>query len=876
MKEKDPKIIYLKDYQKPDYLISQTHLIFELDDHHTTVQSKLDIECQNPGSALVLQGEGLQLESIQIEGKSLSSKDYECTEKELTIFRPPLKFILEIKNIIDPVANKALEGLYKSGGIFCTQNEPEGFRRITYYIDRPDVMAKFTTKIIADKKKYPILLSNGNLIDQGNLSEGRHWVLWEDPFKKPCYLYALVAGDLGIVQENHTTMSGRKIDLRLYCDKGNENKCIHAMNSLKSAMKWDEDTYGLEYDLDIYMIVAVDSFNMGAMENKGLNIFNTSCVLARPDMATDNDFLNIEGVVAHEYFHNWTGNRVTCRDWFQLTLKEGLTVFRDQKFSSDMNAKTVQRIDDMERLRTAQFMEDAGPTTHPIKPSSYMQINNFYTATVYEKGAEVIKMIETFLGEEGFRSGMDKYFELYDGQAVTTEDFIHAMETGGGFDFGQFKLWYNQAGTPLLDITGRYDEKKQTYTLHIHQSCPPTKESKVKKPFHLPFAIGLLDENGVDLSLKLENRSAPSLDMGILPIREQREEFVFKVPVKPIISLNRNFSAPVKWQFPYGLEDLSFLMAFDNNGVARYEASQLLAKRVLVQLIEKRQKKENMQLSSSYNEAFGKILTDNKIDPALLARIMLPPTESILQQDQKVLDFVSTHDTRRFVIRNLAKNHQDKLLSIYRKFKDKPYDMNPQTMGERALKNTALFFLMNLENQHSSVIEECFLQFKNADNMTDSLAALSLLADTDCKERETALEIFYNRWKKEPLVVQKWMAIQGRSSLPHTFDQVKKLLSHPLYDKTIPNYVRALLYCYSRNYIHFHREDGLGYAFIADQIIDLDSINPHVSAGLSHAFQQYKRLPEGLKNHVKPQLERIKQKKNLSSNTCEILNKILE
>ncbi|MCY4523105.1 MAG: DUF3458 domain-containing protein, partial [Halobacteriovoraceae bacterium] len=595
------------------------------------------------------------------------------------------------------------------------------------------------------------------------------------------------------------------------------------------------------------------------------------------DMATDNDFLNIEGVVAHEYFHNWTGNRVTCRDWFQLTLKEGLTVFRDQKFSSDMNAKTVQRIDDMERLRGSQFVEDAGPTAHPIKPQSYMQINNFYTSTVYEKGAEVIKMVETFLGEEGFRKGMDKYFELYDGQAVTTEDFIHAMEKGGGFDFTQFKLWYRQAGTPKLDISANYDETKQLYTLHIQQTCPPTKEEKemVKKPFHFPFKIGLIDKQGKELPLEVLNREIPNSKSGVLPIREEKEEFIFKVPERPVISLNRNFTAPVKWQFKYNMEELAFLMACDTDGVARYEASQLLAKKILLELIKNGKSKTEIALPQSYLNAFGKLLEDKNIAPSLLSRIMAPPSENVLQQEQEILDFVSTHEVRRQTIKQLAKAHQDKLLSIYRKFKGNPYRPDAESMGERSLKNTSLLFLMALGEDNPAFIEECFGQFKNADNMTDSLAALSFLCDIDCDERKLALEEFFNRWKNEPLVVQKWIAIQARSFLPHTFEHVKKLQDHPLYDKTVPNYVRALLYCFARNYTHFHREDGSGYAFIADQIIDLDSINPHVAAGLTHAFQQYKRLPEKLKKQAQIHLSRVQKQKNLSSNTCEIVGKIL-
>ena len=904
------KITYLKDYQRPIYTITQAHLTFDLHDTKTRVHSRLQIEgpTNHPHPQphpLVLQGVKQKLISVKVEERELSPNEYRITEESLTIPNTPSPspsspFIVEIETVIDPSANKSLEGLYKSGGIFCTQNEPEGFRHITYYIDRPDVMAKFTTKIIAEKKDHPVLLSNGNLTDKGELSGGRHWAQWEDPFPKPCYLYALVAGDLGLVRDEFTTMSGRSIELRLYCDKGNESKCRHAMNSLKAAMKWDEETYGLEYDLDIYMIVAVDAFNMGAMENKGLNIFNTSCVLANPEMATDRDFIKIEGVVAHEYFHNWTGNRVTCRDWFQLTLKEGLTVFRDQKFSQDMNSAIVQRIDDVMALRQNQFVEDAGPMAHPIRPPSYMEINNFYTTTIYEKGAEVIRMIETLLGPQGFRKGMDKYFELYDGQAVTTEDFIHAMSVANDFDFSALTTtWYTQAGTPELHVTGSYDETKKTYTLTVAQSCPPDSspsEAKKKAPFYLPLALGLVGrERGEDIPLQLEMTTSstqpqqhqPDIEgRGILHIKKEREEFVFKgVDQCPIVSLNRNFNAPVKCHFPYKDEELAFLMGHDSDGFNRYDSAQQLNKRVLLKLIRDRQAGKELKLSPFYLEAYGKALSLSLMSQetmasnhAVQARILELPTEDILHQEQEVLDFVSTHEVRRFVKDKLAMAHGETFKELYHSLDyDRPYSLDPKAMGERALKNTALGFLMSLAHA-PPIIERCFTQFEKSDNMTDTLAALALLANTPCPQREDALAAFYERWKDEPLVVQKWMAIQARSSLPDTFGRVKQLQKHPAYDQTIPNYLYALLGVFTTNHIAFHQQKspGDGYHFIANQVIHLDCMNHLVAARLAKAaFRQFKRFPEPHKDLARVELERIRGTEGTSKNVYEITDKIL-
>ena len=653
-----PKTIYLKDYQVSDYLISDIHLTFELDDTRTLVRTKLQIHRhpQAKGPApLVLNGEELELVGLVLDGKKLSSSDYKLEGDLLSIGDVPDKFELEVENYINPQANKALDGLYKSGTIFCTQNEPEGFRRITYYIDRPDVMAKFTTKIIADKKKYPVMLSNGNPIGEGELDNGRHWCEWQDPFPKPCYLYALVAGDLAMVRDSFTTRSGRKIDLRIYVDKGNENKCDHAMRSLIKSMKWDEEKFGLEYDLDIFMIVAVDAFNMGAMENKGLNIFNSAYVLADEASATDNNFLGIESVVGHEYFHNWTGNRVTCRDWFQLTLKEGLTVFRDQEFSADMNSRTVTRISDVSALRRAQFVEDAGPTSHPIKPDSYIEINNFYTATVYEKGAEVIRMIHSLLGPKGFRAGMDKYFELFDGGAVTTEDFVHAMSVANdNFDFDQFKRWYAQSGTPRLKARGKWDGSTNSYSLTLSQTCPATPGQKEKKPFHMPVRVGLVGPDGSDmLSTMVE-------------LKDSEQTFKFdSIAAKPVLSINRGFSAPVILDVDLSDDDLAFLMGHDSDEFNRYEAGQMLGEKVLLGLINDQMSGKELKMNEAYAKAFGLLLLDSKVDPAFKALAISLPDEGMLHQKQETIDIFATKSVRDWFKKELATRYQAEFKKLY-------------------------------------------------------------------------------------------------------------------------------------------------------------------------------------------------------------------
>ncbi len=862
-----PKTIFLKDYKVSDYLISDIHLTFELDDTRTKVATKLNIH-RHPeatGAApLVLNGEELEFVSAAVNGKALAAGDYKLEGDTLTIADVPEKFTLEIENYINPLANKALDGLYKSGMIFCTQNEPEGFRRITYYIDRPDVMAKFTTKIIADKKKYPVLLSNGNPIGEGDLDNGRHWVEWEDPFVKPCYLYALVAGDLGMVRDSFTTKSGRKIDLRIYVDKGNESKCDHAMTSLIKSMKWDEEKFGLEYDLDIFMIVAVDAFNMGAMENKGLNIFNSAYVLASAATATDGNFLGIESVVGHEYFHNWTGNRVTCRDWFQLTLKEGLTVFRDQEFSADLNARAVNRISDVKGLRAAQFVEDAGPTSHPIKPDSYIEINNFYTATVYEKGAEVIRMIHTLLGADGFRKGMDKYFELFDGQAVTTEDFVHAMSVANNnFDFSQFKLWYSQSGTPRVEARGKFDEASKTYELTLTQSCPATPGQPSKKPFHMPIRLGLVGKNGNDL-----------VDT-MVELKSETQTFKFDgVNEKPVLSVNRGFSAPIVLDVDLSDDELAFLMGHDSDDFNRYEAGQMLGEKVLLGLIADKLAGRELRMNEAYAKAFGILLNDSKVDAAFKSLALTLPAEGNLHQKQEVIEVAATHEVREWFMKELTKRYQADFTKLYNSLAPKgEFSLDPKAMGERALRNTALGYLVSLGSEE--MVKLATTQFETATNMTAEIAALSLLCDTEGAAKDEALSKFYNKWKDQTLVMQKWLMIQASSSLSDTLSRVKKLEGDAVYDKSVPNLVRSLIGSFARNPVLFHSADGSGYQFVADRILDIDKLNPQMAAGLARAFKDYKRLPASAQSLMKPELARILDEERLSKNCYEIVSKTL-
>ncbi|MBC7540883.1 MAG: aminopeptidase N [Bacteriovorax sp.] len=865
MKTDAPKVIKLNEYKKPNYMVETIDLVVHLENTETLIQSKMKIKKSSEEMGpLVLNGEELQLKSVAVNGKKLSAGDYVLDGDLLTINDAPSEFTLEIENTLNPEANKTLDGLYKSGSIFCTQNEPEGFRRITYYIDRPDNMAKFTTKIIADKKLYPVLLCNGNPIARGDLEGGKHFVTWEDPFKKPSYLYALVAGDLGSIKDTYKTTSGRTVALEIYCDKGNEDKCHHAMESLKKSIKWDEDRFGLEYDLDIYMIVAVDAFNMGAMENKGLNIFNSAYVLADQKSATDTNFYGIESVIGHEYFHNWTGNRITCRDWFQLTLKEGLTVFRDQEFSADMNSRNVERIQSVQGLRATQFAEDAGPTSHPIKPETYMEINNFYTATIYEKGAEVIRMIQTLLGVAGFRRGMDKYFELFDGQAVRTEDFIHAMSVANNnFDFTQFKNWYRQNGTPLLNATSKYDEANKRFTLTLKQSFP-LNAPKDAQPYHMPVKVGLIGPDGSDLVNK------------VLELKTASQEFIFEnINVLPIASINRDFSAPVKLSTDLSFEDQLFLMANDSDAFNRFEASQVVSLKIMLELIEKAKSKLPLELDSKYITAFGKILSDKSIDEAFKALSMTIPAEGILHQEQAEIYYLETEYVRTFVKTSLALAHQENLFNLYKSVdQGNVYKLDPKSMGQRDLKNKCLDLLSLVDSdKYKSLSME---QFKTATNMTDELGALSIMVNANLDNKTEALTAFYSKWKSETLVMQKWLGAQAMASDDSVYDMILKLEKDSVYNRTIPNLVRSLLGTFvATNKVQFNHHSGRGYKLIADRLLDLDKLNPQIASRLASGFKDYKRTPKNLQAFMKIELERIIKTDGLSKNVFEIVSKIL-
>ncbi len=871
---KEHTITYLKDYKPPYYMVSNIYLTFELNKTHTIVTNTMDIyrNHEDKNQPLELNGILLNLISLHLNDNLMDSSRYKILDDKLIVEDVPDKFTLTIKNSINPQANKALEGLYISNNIFCTQNEPHGFQRITYYIDRPDNMAKFTTKIIADKKTCPVLLSNGDIVDNGELADGRHWAVWEDPYVKPSYLYALVAGDLEHIKDTFTTSSGKKVTLRIFGEKSNIHRFSFAMESLKQSMKWDQDRFGLEYDLDNYNIVAIDSFNMGAMENKGLNIFNSSCIVADVNTTTDWNFYNIQSIIGHEYFHNWTGNRVTCRDWFQLTLKEGLTVFRDQEFSSDLNSRDYSRIDMVDALRRGQFKEDSGPNAHPIQPKSYIEMSNFYTSTIYMKGAEVIRMLSLLIGSDGFKRGMDKYFELYDGMAVTTDEFIHAMSSANNIDLSHFKYWYDQVGTISIDVDWNYNYDEKSLTLIIKQT--PSDKSKVKRPVYFPFKLGILNERGEEYQLKLyNNNSQPQLREGILRINKEVEKFTFEdIDKKYFLSLNRGFSVPAKVNVSYSNKDLLFLVENDRDQFNKFEASQKLYNRIMMSnLLGK--PIDNQFLFACWN----RVLTDNNCDPAIKAKLLLPTSETILHQEQNPINFQKTHMVRKDLIKSLAYFHKDTLLEKYHQLDNYSWDIGKWTYkqaGLRSLKNTYLYLLSYLEDSEISNI--CYQQFKNANNMSDresSLIYLSLIEDAP--EYKKALDNFYQQFKDNSLVLCIWFRVQAGSYRTDTFERIIELQGHKAYDQTIPNHVYSLIGRFTHNFIHFHNNSGSGYKFIADKIMELDNINPNIASGLSTAFGQYSKLPSNLKKIVKSCLENILKKKSLSDNVYEIVNKTL-
>ena len=862
------KTIYLQDYTPPSHHILACELTFEIFDGHTLVINRMQIERRDKSaSSLYLDGEGLKLLCVKID--DVKAEDaFSCDDKGMHLSCEKDAFTLQVVTKIYPDANTTLEGLYRSGNILCTQNEPEGFRHITYFIDRPDNMTRFTTTVVAETKRYPVLLSNGNLIESEVYEEGRHMAKWEDPFAKPSYLFALVAGDLGVVSDSFTTMSKREIALNIYVDKGNETQCNHAMRSLKNAMRWDETEYGREYDLDIYNIVAVDSFNMGAMENKGLNIFNSHYVLADEDRASDQNFMGIESVIAHEYFHNWTGNRITCRDWFQLTLKEGLTVFRDQSFSADMNDAVVQRISDVKALRERQFVEDAGPTAHPIKPQSYMEINNFYTATIYEKGAEVIRMIHTLLGAEKFRAGMDLYFETFDGQAVRTEDFLWAMHEQGGFDLERFSRWYRQERTPTLEITDRYDAQKGIYTLKCQQVIPDNVQGEKQLPYYFPLGFSLLGEEGKLLSYRLEREDQIFLERDLLLLQESEEVFVFyEVDEKPVLSINNNFSAPFKIE--HSEADYGFLMRYSRDGFNRYEAAQKSAMETLNGFM------RDGNICEDYLEHFRVILDDDTLGLEAKAYMLELPTLSVLMQEQEKIDVQPLSKALSALKEALALRHKEKMLKLY-KYSHKPKNiaLDAQSMGERAIKNCLLSYLMTLHDETCNAL--CVSQYDESLTMTDRIVALDLLENFLPEMAAPRLEHFYEQYKEDTLVMNKYLSILSASEREGTIERVKALQQDPVYDVKVPNLVRALIGVFARNAVAFHAPTGHGYAFLAEKVIELDAINPQIASGLSTAFRSYERLTPENRELMKEALEMILNAEDLSSNVYEVVSKILK
>ncbi|RMO18851.1 Aminopeptidase N [Pseudomonas cichorii] len=884
MRTEQPKMIYLKDYQAPEYLIDETHLTFELFDDHSLVHAQLVMR-RNPerGSGLpplVLDGQLLELVSLQLDDVELSPADYELTPDHLTLHPKGERFTVDSTVRIHPETNTALEGLYKSSGMFCTQCEAEGFRKITYYLDRPDVMSKFTTTLSADRHDFPVLLSNGNPIASGQEDDGRHWATWEDPFMKPAYLFALVAGDLWCVEDTFTTMSERVVTLRIYVEPENIDKCQHAMDSLKKSMRWDEETYGREYDLDIFMIVAVNDFNMGAMENKGLNIFNSSAVLARAETATDAAHQRVEAIVAHEYFHNWSGNRVTCRDWFQLSLKEGFTVFRDSGFSADMNSATVKRIQDVAYLRTHQFAEDAGPMAHAVRPDSFIEISNFYTLTVYEKGSEVVGMIHTLLGAEGFRKGSDLYFERHDGQAVTCDDFVKAMEDANGVDLTQFKRWYSQAGTPRLAVSESYDSAARTYSLTFRQSCPQTPDKQEKLPFVIPVALGLLDKQGGEIALRLSGEAAASGTSRVLSVTEAEQTFTFvDVAEKPLPSLLRGFSAPVKLSFPYDRDQLMFLMQHDSDGFNRWDAGQQLSVQVLQELIVQHQQGQPLVMDQRLVTALGTVLADEQLDQAMVAEMLSLPGEAYLTEISEVADVDAIHAAREFARQQIADKLFDGLWTRYQANRElskaTPYIAEAEHFARRSLQNIALSYLML--SGKPQVLEAAIEQFDAADNMTERLTALAVLVNSPfTEERAKALAVFAENFKGNPLVMDQWFSVQAGSTQPGGLQRVKELMQHPAFNIKNPNKVRALIGAFAgQNLINFHAADGSGYRFLADLVIELNGFNPQIASRQLAPLTRWRKYDSARQALMKAELERIRSSGALSSDVFEVVSKSL-
>ncbi len=863
MRTDTPQEICLKDYMPPAYKVAHTDLSFEIFDGKTIVTAKTQYTKNNDNEApLFLEGEELKLISCKLDGKEVQPK---ISDAGLTLPGPGKDiFTLEIVTEIVPEKNTALEGLYHSGSTYCTQCEAQGFRKITYYPDRPDVMATFKVTIEADKKQCPVLLSNGNLIDSGEASNGRHYTVWEDPTPKPCYLFALVAGDLERVEDTFTTLSGTLVDLHIYVKKGDEGQCDHAMRSLIKSMKWDEEVYGREYQYNIFNIVAVSDFNMGAMENTSLNIFNTALVLAQQETATDTDFIRVESVIAHEYFHNWTGNRVTCRDWFQLSLKEGLTVFRDQEFSADLNSRAVQRIDDVTHLRRSQFPEDASPLAHPVRPESYIEINNFYTMTVYEKGAEIIRMFHTLLGPELYRKATDLYFDRFDGQAVTIDDWAQCMADASEMDLEQFKLWYSQAGTPHVKATSKYDEKSKVFTLTLEQEIPDTPGQTDKKPMHIPVAVGLLGPNGDDL-----------IQTQVLELKKKKQDFKFKdIGSKPVPSILRNFSAPVKLETDLRDEDLAFLMVHDSDGFNKWEAGQTYAHRVISQMLEDDAKEPPESFIESIGNLIDRALNPDS-DKALMARALSVPSISEIGQQQQVIDPSAIARVRKSVQAAIKRQHKSALLKLYKEnISDGDFSISPDAMGRRALSNTVLSLLTSTKG--TGCAKFAADHYETANNMTDRMAALGALIDNKNADRDAVLSDFYARFKEYPLVMDKWFGVQASAARGDIFEELESLKAHDDFSMKNPNRVRSLYGAFAMNNpVKFHDPSGQGYDFLKNGIIELNEINPQIAARVVTPLREWKRYTADRQKMMKAALQEIATLPNLSPNVYEIVTKSL-
>ncbi len=883
-----PQKIYLKDYQRSDFLIETVTIQFDLYESHTRVTNEMvfyqNKEIERISNDLSLDGDGLEILSLKImsiedsdasngEWNVLKETEYSKSKNGLKICHVPEKFKLQVVTKIFPEKNTSCEGLYKSDGFYVTQNEAQGFRKITYFLDRPDVMSLYKTVITADKEKYPVLLSNGNLLEEKTLQGGRHQVVWEDPFKKPCYLYALVAGDMGMIRGAFVTKSGRHVDLRIYSNRGNEDRCSYAMESLQRSMKWDEERFGLEYDLDIYMIVAVNSFNAGAMENKGLNIFNASYVLVDSQTATDSDFRNVEAVVGHEYFHNWTGNRITLRDWFQLSLKEGLTVFRDQEFVSDLHSRSVKRIDDAKHLRNSQFAEDAGPMAHPVRPESVFSVDNLFSLTIYEKGAELIRMLYTFLGREGFCQGIGKYVELYDGQAVTTDNFIHAMELSSGREFSQFCRWYSQAGTPKLSVQGDYNEKDQVYTLEMEQSCEstPDQPGDLKEPFYFPLSMGLLGEDGEELNLVINGKNLGK--EATLTVSERRHLFKFEgVKRKPIPSFLREFSSPIHLEFNYSDDELSFLMVHEKDSFVQWEAMQELTLRVLREKVDPlRDGSGETEALASYLQAYGALLKREDLDLAYKAQLIELPNLSYLAETIGWHHLERVCEARVFLSRALFEIYERSFLDIYSRLNIvNDYDLSHAEIGRRSLKKCCLQFLLEGSESYNALGVE---QFKKANNMTDKLSALSALSRRESSEASKLREEFYNEYKGKPLVFNKFLKVVAHAESTG-LDELREVAELPEFDMNNPNCVHSLFHGFaSQNIKSFHNGDNDCYGFFVNLISDRDRENAHVGSRLASVFNIWKKLSIERQERIEPLLKGLIDGGKLSSNSYEIISK---